>query len=39
VATAPVTLLVDAGGVVRRQIAGEVTQAMLEEAITAVFPS
>jgi len=39
VATAPVTLFVDAGGVVRRQIAGEVTQAMLDEAIAAVFPS
>ncbi|MFZ9731305.1 MAG: TlpA family protein disulfide reductase, partial [Ilumatobacteraceae bacterium] len=39
VATAPVTLLIDAGGVVRRQITGEVTAMMLDEAIAEVFPS
>lgn len=39
VATAPVTLLIDAGGVVRRQITGEVTTKMLDEAIAEVFPS
>jgi len=39
VATAPVTLLVDAGGVVRRQLTGEVTAAMLNKAITDVFPA
>ena len=39
VATAPVTLLVDAGGVVRRQLTGEVTAESLERAIAEVFPS
>lgn len=39
VATAPVTLLVDAGGVVRRQLTGEVTAAILNKAITDVFPA
>lgn len=39
VATAPVTLLIDAGGVVRRQITGEVSDSMLREAIAEVFPS
>lgn len=39
VATAPVTLLVDAGGVVRRQLTGEVTAEGLERAIAEVFPS
>lgn len=39
VATAPVTLLVDAGGVVRRQLTGEVTAATLNKAITDVFPT
>jgi thiol-disulfide isomerase/thioredoxin len=39
VATAPVTLLIDAGGVVRRQITGEVTAPMLRKAIDEVFPS
>ena len=39
VATAPVTLLVDAGGVVRRQLTGEVTAESLEQAIAEVFPS
>ncbi|MEY3482887.1 MAG: hypothetical protein RLZ40_930 [Actinomycetota bacterium] len=39
VATAPVTLLVDAGGVVRRQLTGEVTTESLERAIAEAFPS
>lgn len=39
VATAPVTLLVDAGGVVRRQLTGEVTAESLEAAIREVFPA
>ena len=39
VATAPVTLIIDAGGVVRRQITGEVTDKMLDEALSQVFPS
>lgn len=39
VATAPVTLLVDEGGVVRRQLTGEVTSGSLERAIAEVFPS
>jgi thiol-disulfide isomerase/thioredoxin len=39
VATAPVTLLIDAGGVVRRQLTGEVTAESLEQAIAEVFPS
>ena len=39
VATAPVTLLIDAGGVVRRQITGELTATMLDKAIAEVFPS
>jgi len=39
VATAPVTLLIDAGGVVRRQLTGEVTAEMLDRAITESFPS
>lgn len=39
VATAPVTMLVDAGGVVRRQLTGEVTSKILEQAIAEVFPS
>ena len=39
VATAPVTLLVDSGGLVRRQLAGEVTASMLDAAIDEVFPS
>jgi thiol-disulfide isomerase/thioredoxin len=39
IATAPVTLLIDAGGVVRRQLTGEITAAMLNEAINEVFPS
>ena len=39
IATAPVTLLIDAGGVVRRQLTGEITAAMLNEAITEVFPA
>jgi hypothetical protein len=38
VATAPVTLLVDAGGVVRRQLTGEVTAAVLNQAIIEIFP-
>jgi len=39
VATAPVTLLVDAGGVVRRQLTGEVTAEILDRAIAEAFPS
>ena len=39
VATAPVTLLVDEGGVVRRQLTGEVTAEMLDRAIAEAFPS
>lgn len=39
VATAPVTLLVDTGGLVRSQLTGEVTADSLEAAITEVFPS
>jgi thiol-disulfide isomerase/thioredoxin len=39
VSTAPVTLLVDAGGVVRRQLTGEVSAERLERAIAEVFPS
>jgi len=39
VATAPVTLLIDSGGVVRRQLTGEVTAEMLDRAITESFPS
>jgi hypothetical protein len=39
VATAPVTLLVDAGGVVRRQLTGEVTAAVLNQAIIEIFPT
>jgi len=39
IATAPVTLLIDAGGVVRRQLTGEITAAMLNEAIAEVFPA
>jgi thiol-disulfide isomerase/thioredoxin len=39
VATTPVTLLVDAGGVVRRQLTGEITSAMLHRAIAEVFPT
>lgn len=38
-ATAPVTLLVDSGGVVRRQLTGEVTMESLAAAIVEVFPS
>ena len=37
VATAPVTLLVDAGGIVVRQIAGEVTADMLDAALRDAF--
>jgi thiol-disulfide isomerase/thioredoxin len=39
VATAPVTLLVDSGGVVRRQLTGEVSAQSLVQAIRDVFPS
>jgi len=39
VATAPVTLLVDSGGLVRRQLTGEVTAPVLDAAIDEVFPS
>ena len=39
VATAPVTLLVDAGGVVRRQLTGEITAAVLNQAIIEIFPA
>ena len=39
VATAPVTLLVDSGGVVRRQLTGEITMELLAAAIAEVFPS
>lgn len=39
VATAPVTLLVDSGGLVRRQLTGEVTAETLESAIREAFPS
>jgi len=39
VATAPVTLLVDSGGVVRRQLTGEITMESLAAAIAEVFPS
>jgi len=39
VVTAPVTLLIDAGGVVRRQLTGEVTRQMLDDAIAEVFPA
>ena len=39
IATAPVTLLIDAGGVVRRQLTGEITAATLNEAINEVFPT
>ena len=39
VATAPVTLLIDAGGVVRRQLTGEVTAETLSLAIVEVFPT
>ena len=39
VATAPVTLLVDAGGMVRRQLTGEITAAVLNQAITEIFPT
>ena len=38
-ATTPVTLLVDSGGVVRRQLTGEVTAESLESAIREVFPA
>lgn len=38
VATAPVTLLVDSAGLVRRQLTGEVTAESLEAAIREVFP-
>lgn len=37
VATAPVTLLVDAGGIVVRQIAGEITADMLDAALRDAF--
>ena len=39
IATAPVTLVIDAGGVVRRQLTGEITKLMLTEALAEVFPS
>jgi thiol-disulfide isomerase/thioredoxin len=39
VATAPVTLLIDSGGVVRRQLTGEVSAQSLAQAIRDVFPS
>jgi thiol-disulfide isomerase/thioredoxin len=39
IATAPVTLLVDAGGVVRRQLTGEITAESLAAAIAEAFPS
>lgn len=39
VATAPVTLLVDPGGLVVRQLTGEVTKTMLDDAIGEAFPS
>jgi hypothetical protein len=39
IATAPVTLLVDAGGVVRRQLTGEITAELLAAAIAEAFPS
>ena len=39
VATAPVTMLIDAGGVVRRQLTGEITSEMLSTALREVFPS
>jgi thiol-disulfide isomerase/thioredoxin len=39
VATAPVTLLVDSGGVVRRQLTGEITTESLAAAIAEAFPS
>jgi len=39
VATAPVTLLVDSGGVVRRQLTGELSALSLARAIREVFPS
>lgn len=38
IATAPVTLLIDEGGVVRRQLTGEITAEMLNAAIAEVFP-
>jgi len=34
-----VTLLVDSGGVVRRQLTGEITMESLAAAIAEVFPS
>ena len=39
VATAPVTMLIDAGGVVRRQLTGEITSETLSTALREVFPS
>lgn len=39
VATAPVTLVVDQGGVVRQQLTGEITESMLVEALERVFPT
>lgn len=39
VATAPVTMLIDEGGVVRRQLTGEITAESLATAIREVFPS
>lgn len=39
IATAPVTLLVDEGGLVRKQLTGEITQAMLTAALAEAFPT
>lgn len=37
IATAPITLLVDEGGLVRRQLTGEITQVMLDAALAEAF--
>lgn len=39
IATAPVTLLVDEGGLVRKQLTGEITEAMLIAALAEAFPA
>jgi hypothetical protein len=39
IATAPVTLLVDEGGLVRKQLTGEITEAMLIAALPEAFPA
>jgi thiol-disulfide isomerase/thioredoxin len=39
IATAPVTLLVDEGGLVRKQLTGEITETMLTAALAEAFPT